>query len=330
MDAAVQSSRIVVLSPHLDDAVLSLGAAVARWVAQGRHVEVWTAFTAAPDDAGPPRRLAAFGDYRTRTAEDEQALAVLGVQGRRLGLAERLWRDPRPRTLAAAFVGPRTTAGFTCLPRLTDVVTELLEAGTEVYAPLGIGQHVDHVEVALAALAAARRQGRWDAVRFYEDYYALEERFRRRHPVAARRPVPWWHGPSLAAPTLPLALGLPAAVLPSRGLDRYLPEVSTLGWRCTPLPVEGFEARKLEAVLRYTSQVRRLGGRRGLPAALRRSHRRHGGELVWSVAGTTLGVARHPGGEHELVRLREHEGGRAAGSDGGPQGPGQQGGLPPL
>jgi LmbE family N-acetylglucosaminyl deacetylase len=281
--------RVVVLSPHLDDAVLSLGAAVARWVAQGRHVEVWTAFTDAPAGAGPPRRLAAFGAYRTRTAEDEQALAVLGARGLRLGFAERLWREPRPKTLAAAFVGPRTATGFTCLPRLADVVAALLETGAEVYAPLGIGQHVDHLEVALATLTAARRRGSWDLVRFYEDYYALEERFRRRHPVAARQPVPWWQGPSLAAPALTLALGLPAAVLPSRGLDRYLPEVRALPWRCTPLPVEGFEARKLDAVLRYTSQVPRLGGRRGLPAALRRSHRRHGGELVWSVVGT--GVA---------------------------------------
>jgi LmbE family N-acetylglucosaminyl deacetylase len=279
--------RVVVLSPHLDDAVLSLGAAVARWSEQGRTVQVWTAFTEAPPGAGPPRRLAAFGDYARRRAEDDRALAVLGAHSHRLGMSERLWREPRPRTLAAAFVGPRTVAGFACLGPLTEVVADLLTSGAEVYAPLGIGQHVDHVEMTLAALAAADRTGRWEALRFYEDYYALEERFRRRHPVAARRPLPWWRSPSWTAPALVLSLGIPAAVLPARGPERYDARIAALQWRSAALPVDGFEARKLQAVLEYASQVPRLGGRRGLPAALRRSHRERGGEAVWSLAAPT-------------------------------------------
>ena len=279
--------RIAVLSPHLDDAVLSLGAAIARWSSQGQPVEVWTAFTEAPPGAGPARRLAAFGDYATRRDEDDRALAVLGAHTHRLGLSERLWREPRPRTLAAAFLGPATSSGLACLDRLTSVVADLLTTGAAVYAPLGIGQHVDHVEVTLAALLAAERTRRWDELWFYEDFYALEERFRRRHPVATRRPLPWWRSPSWSAPALVLSLGVPAATLPARGPERYYPGIGTLPWRFTALPVAGFEARKLAAVLEYASQVPRLGGRRGLPAAIRRSHRQLGGEAVWSVNAPT-------------------------------------------
>ena len=88
------TSDIVILSPHLDDAVLSLGGLIGREVAAGRSVEVVSCFTAGPplDTIAPAHRV--FGDYSMRRAEDERALAVLGARHRWLDLHERIWRQP--------------------------------------------------------------------------------------------------------------------------------------------------------------------------------------------------------------------------------------------
>ena len=278
---------VVVLSPHLDDAVLSIGALIARLVLDGRSVQVWTAFTRQPDLARFPRGWRAFGDYPTRLAEDDEALATLGAGHRRLDLPERIWRDPRPRTLAGAFRGPATIAEFDCLPALTGTVAEVLaDPGVELYAPLGIGGHTDHVEVTLAAIRAATACGGLSRVGFYEDFYALGEAFRRDHPVSRRLRDPAFRSPGRAAPALGAALRAMAVASSGPRLDRYLPDVATWRWRCERHPVDGTEEAKLTAVSAYRNQLPRLGGRRRLERVLRRSHRVRGGELVWRVAAT--------------------------------------------
>jgi LmbE family N-acetylglucosaminyl deacetylase len=294
---------VVVLSPHLDDAVLSLGATIGRMAAAGCRVEVWTAFTAGPDPAGLPRRLRPFGDYPVRIAEDDRALDRLGGVGaatpvgrRRLGLPERLWRDladgaRSPGGLASAFRTPHDLAGFSQLAALEAAVREALaNPGTRLYAPLGIGRHTDHVEVAVAALRVALAGlpatpgpafDPLDRVLFYEDFYAAGEAQRRRHPVSARLPRPWRESPGWAAPLL--GAGLRALALAERGpgVDRFEPAIRDADWRCEPQPVDGFERAKLEAVAEYRSQLARMGGGRRVAAVLRRAHRVRGGELVW-------------------------------------------------
>jgi len=285
--------HVVVLSPHLDDAVLSLGALIARLTDQGRRVEVVTAFTRQPDLAAFPRAWRAFGDYTTRRAEDDEALGLLGARGRHLDLPERIWREPRPRTVAGAFRGPATSAGFACLDALTGVVADLLaRPDVEVYAPLGVGQHADHVEVTLAALRAGQACGALHRIGFYEDYYALGEAFRRRHPVCRALPGPAVGSPGQVAPTLGATLWLMAATARGPRLDGYAPQVRALDWRPERHPVAGTEQRKLDAVTAYRSRVPRLGGRRGLVRALRRSHRVRGGELVWRAAPPPASPAR--------------------------------------
>ena len=88
------TSDTVILSPHLDDAVLSLGGLISREVAAGRSVEVVSCFTSGPplDTIAPAHRV--FGDYSMRRAEDERAMAILGARYRWLDLHERIWRQP--------------------------------------------------------------------------------------------------------------------------------------------------------------------------------------------------------------------------------------------
>ena len=83
------ASRIVVVSPHSDDGVLSLGASMARWAREGRDVELLTVLALDPGSSAPTRgwdRRAGFATEgeaaRARREEDRVACARLGVTPR--------------------------------------------------------------------------------------------------------------------------------------------------------------------------------------------------------------------------------------------------------
>ena len=78
--------RIVALSPHPDDVVLSLGAAIAGSVRRGATVEVLTVFAGDPDAEQPAGKWDARSGFRTegeaaraRRAEDVDAFSILGA-----------------------------------------------------------------------------------------------------------------------------------------------------------------------------------------------------------------------------------------------------------
>ena len=86
-DSAV--GTIVVLSPHSDDGVLSLGASMARWARSGRHVELLTVFALDPASSAPTGgwdRRAGFltegAAANARREEDRVACGILGVTPR--------------------------------------------------------------------------------------------------------------------------------------------------------------------------------------------------------------------------------------------------------
>lgn len=153
---------VLVVSPHLDDAVLSLPA----WLAARSRLErvvVATAFS--EGDA----------DYPARRAEDVAALSHLGAEPLHLGLLDAPQRLGLPRSFRALVFGELDDADAAAVARaiaaaVTRVAPEL------VLLPLGVGEHIDHRLVHAAHSLVAGRVG------FYEDRpYALV-----RHAVRAR------------------------------------------------------------------------------------------------------------------------------------------------
>jgi LmbE family N-acetylglucosaminyl deacetylase len=282
------TTDVVIFSPHLDDAALSLGGLIGREVAAGRKVEVVSCFTAGPplESIAPERRV--FGDYSMRRAEDERALAVLGATHRWLDLHERIWRDPPlPRTRSTfpthVFRTPARMEDFAALVSIRAAIGAALDSGAGVvYAPLGIGHHVDHVEVALAALREVLARGAFDRVRFYEDAYALGRACRKQHFVARRRMWRWLRAPGWASPYVGGLLRLVALAAGGPRIDDYLPEAARLEWTCTPHAVAvADEERKLEAIAQYASQVRAFGGMERVRAFVHQAHAALGGEPTW-------------------------------------------------
>jgi LmbE family N-acetylglucosaminyl deacetylase len=162
----------VYLSPHLDDAVLSCGGAIAAASAQGERTLVVTICSAVPS---PRIERAAMGaspvpEYlcmSRRLAEDSQALDLLGVDYYRAGELDAVFRRPE------AYAPPRFPVGEVApSDPLEDGVRHLLQSlfvtfpNATVHAPLGIGNHVDHVCVSDAARALGGQQ----ELLFYEDF----------------------------------------------------------------------------------------------------------------------------------------------------------------
>jgi LmbE family N-acetylglucosaminyl deacetylase len=199
-EAIEHGAPLVVLSPHLDDAVLSCGALMI-YAARYIPVTVATLFTEAPP---PPYTLSArrylrqvgAGDaeslYRQRRAEDRAALEPMGVSWVHAGLTEALYRlRPRPggpsrwarllpelghiyplyrRDIISGRIAP---ADGGTLHGVSDVIRRLACPGPGlVLAPLGIGGHVDHVLVR----TAAERSGA--LVGYYSDFP-----YNQRHPA---------------------------------------------------------------------------------------------------------------------------------------------------
>lgn len=138
-------SRRVVLSPHLDDAVLSC------WhLLEGGGVKVVNVFTGLPEPgtAGWWDLLTGSSDsvarMHERLAEDAEALAGAGIEPIGVGLLDQQYRNGRPPEIVAA------------------LARELGDAD-EVYAPAGLALGDDHGLVLAAALELR------DDLRFYAD-----------------------------------------------------------------------------------------------------------------------------------------------------------------
>ncbi len=147
--------RVVAVSPHLDDAVFSAGAALAALAARGHDVRVVTTFTrSVPEPRGfalacqTDKGLGPEVDYMAvRRAEDEAAMAALGLPAPiHLSLAEAPHRGYE--SARALFAGPH--AEDDVVAALTEALAPHLEGAEFVLAPLGLGNHVDHVQVRAA------------------------------------------------------------------------------------------------------------------------------------------------------------------------------------
>jgi LmbE family N-acetylglucosaminyl deacetylase len=96
------AGRVAILSPHLDDAVLSLGAAITKAVRTGATVRVVTVFSgdeASTVEASPWDSTAGFvteGDAaRARGKEDDRACSIVGAESIRLSFPDKRYADQR-------------------------------------------------------------------------------------------------------------------------------------------------------------------------------------------------------------------------------------------
>lgn len=168
----------LLLSPHLDDVVLSCGGFVWQNTAAGRTALVATFFAGDPPEGALPFLAHKAHDLwglrenvmRVRRAEDARACRELGADYLHMGMIDCIYRC-HPRSHAPFYPAQEDVFGAIHPADLEASLEELsrlihaLPPADHVLAPLGLGDHVDH-----QLLRIAIQQSSLGPVSFYEDY----------------------------------------------------------------------------------------------------------------------------------------------------------------
>jgi LmbE family N-acetylglucosaminyl deacetylase len=196
----------VYLSPHLDDAVLSCGGLIHQQVTTGQRPLVITLFAAQPPGDMLLSDFAQSVHARwsnpaelvpARWAEDQAALATLGADYLRLNYLDCIYRGRQHGEEADwyynsedAIFGEVHPAEGGLPAELAVALSELIPPGDGVtlYAPLTVGNHVDH-QLTFAAALILRAHG-W-RVQFCEDYPYIETEGALSAALAARDAEHW-------------------------------------------------------------------------------------------------------------------------------------------
>jgi LmbE family N-acetylglucosaminyl deacetylase len=270
----LEAMTMICLSPHLDDAVLSVGAFLAETRLGGESVLVLNLFTESTMGfSAGPFRFRARALAAERMTEEARAMGVLGVEYRNLGFLDAPFRDRRYRAYHR-LLGPLPSWEQSETDVLARVSAFARERGaTRFLAPLGVGGHVDH--------QIAHRVGRAleseFSVAYYEDMpyslvpYALSRRLREldvplpgrmpslREVVGAVRRHYALNPVYLAKPAWQrriAGLGIGAWTAQAERRSRKRPETAFRNLKAIAETVseEAFE-RKLRAIACYESQV---------------------------------------------------------------------------
>jgi LmbE family N-acetylglucosaminyl deacetylase len=193
----LSSYDAVFFSPHLDDAVLSCGALLARLANKRKKTLVVTLFTRGQRLASPSKDEQLFRKqagirsaealFVQRRQEDQRAAKILGFEALHLGFIDALWRTSGKQALYPTFakifqgkINGRDTQLLQTLTSECRAIIKKVKPTAPIYAPLAIGQHVDHVVTftRVQKLSLGRRAiVYWEDVPYRNQIGAREKRF---------------------------------------------------------------------------------------------------------------------------------------------------------
>jgi LmbE family N-acetylglucosaminyl deacetylase len=166
--------KIVVVSPHRDDAAFSLSLAIGAWLERGHAVEVVNCFTRSEYAPFSDMGSVHANDRMTyvtavRAKEDESWRKQFGAGAKRLSLKDLNVKDGPLRMHCA--LEELTSVAVNPVDKAMGKIQKALEGAGAVVLPLALGGHVDHRTAQKAAVVA----GSAVPCAFYEDLpYALE------------------------------------------------------------------------------------------------------------------------------------------------------------
>ncbi|HEX9058007.1 MAG TPA: PIG-L family deacetylase [Ktedonobacterales bacterium] len=181
IDDISRNYRNIYLQPHFDDAVLSCGGTLALQHAMGIHTLVITVFGGLPRDnvlspfAAQIQQQTGLGTdpcaaVERRREEDTAALGSLGADTLWLDYLDAIYRGTPPYySSEESLFGGVHSGDLNIDEQLSGTLAKIHERAplATVYAPLGIGHHVDHQ---LSCSAADRLAQQKIPVKFYEDF----------------------------------------------------------------------------------------------------------------------------------------------------------------
>jgi len=173
----------VFLSPHLDDVILSCGGTIHQLTQRGESVTILTLMAGDPPNPLPDTPIVrdlhqrwAIGEspVTTRRQEDSASAAIVGATAQHREYADSVYRThlalplyPSEQSIFGEIHPNDTTSKYLSIE---STLFRFVFLGVKVlYAPLGVGHHVDHQIVRDWALEIRQHNPTLE-VKFYEEY----------------------------------------------------------------------------------------------------------------------------------------------------------------
>ena len=287
MENLKQKKQHIFLSAHLDDAVFACGGLIAKAVSLGCPVDVITLYAREVDPETLPAQQKKSAIYEQRKAEDRAALEPFGITPTWAEFTERFHRPPWLPNALHVFSTPLdgTLHDFDNAISIEPYISKLIldNPDAQFFVSLGVGNHYDHVELFLFSLKAAIDLGQLHRFTFYEEGYAIGTRMRKRHPVTQNATWKWWQAPASRNIQWLIMSNLMASRAKGKPVFEYLPEkYRNLQWTVKPESIQGYEEAKLDAMRKYETQYKMLGGDGMFKKILPQYHKYWGGaEPYW-------------------------------------------------
>ena len=154
--------RWIYLSPHLDDAALSAGGWIYDQTQAGNTVEIWTIMCGYP----ATKDLSMFAQslhyqwgmssarqvVRGRRIEDKNAADILGAKVRHFNFLDCIYRQDKAGDFLYFDIYTPPLPGEADLPNeIAQAISARLKPDDKLVCQFGVGKHIDHVTVRLAA-----------------------------------------------------------------------------------------------------------------------------------------------------------------------------------
>ena len=257
----------IFLSPHLDDAVVSCGGTIAKLVYKREDALVITVYTRGPDIKSLPKKFHKFADYDLRKKEDQVALDKLSADYKWLDIEERAYRTPllkRPTEVFKIDLSKGLNQ-FLNIKEIQSKLDKIFEVNpkAKIYAPLGVGNHFDHVEVFLASLMYMVDNALFESFLFYLDSYGMfSTKMRRKHYLGNRLVSMGTKKPENSSFKLFMITSVMNSMISGHTLESLLPsKYLDIEWVLKTNSIRGYEKLKLSALEMYESQIKLFGHR---------------------------------------------------------------------
>ncbi len=255
----------VFLGAHLDDAVVSCGGTIAKLVYEREDILAITVYTRRPDIKSLPRKFHKFADYDLRKKEDQIALDKLSADYKWLDIEERAYRTPLLKRPTDVFK-INLSEGLNQFINIAEIQSELdkifvKNPKAKIYAPLGVGNHFDHVEVFLASLMYMVDNSLFDNFLFYLDSYGMfSTKMRKKHYLGKKIISLGTKKPENSSFRWFMITTVMNSIISGNAIEKLLPsKYLDIEWELKTNSIKGYEKLKLSALECYESQVKLFG-----------------------------------------------------------------------
>jgi LmbE family N-acetylglucosaminyl deacetylase len=189
----VKKYDYILVSPHLDDTVVSLGGFIKEKIQKKLNVLVITVFTKAetPKNLSNDQLLFLNSQnsceklFNKRKLEDKKVADFLGFDLLHLDFTDALFRQKNGKYLypeyKKIFSGKINKLDSDLIlkikKRLKNLITKKSKRTSKIFSPLGVGKHVDHVIVAelMMELISNKKLLFWEDIPYRNQTNAVEE-----------------------------------------------------------------------------------------------------------------------------------------------------------